>query len=434
MRKIPITFLATTCYTGTLLIGFENGFVSPTANSLIEFTPMTLTILPIFAGMIFSGTLIMLPILSFTSHTINTKCLLIVSTIPGCVGWFTAVTGSDVFSMLLGRCLLGVQTSVLFLTIVYVGENSPVESRRFYCSGIGISIRFGVVLTYLLGIWVSFRSLALTAIILEVIFVCLLVLNPISAVWLVQQGLENRAKEVLLYFHGREFDTDSEIAEMKRNNIVKLSVLQKLSQLSKWKVVKPIIIVTTLNNFKPLSGYPFLLAFSSEILSKQQGLPPNVAALFFPITVLVGNMLGQQLVSRFNIRRILISTTAILVLSHISMTIYFVSADHIFASSNNQYSSFHSTFSFWPILNIAIFGTCFGVGFDSVLYSLQGEAFDSNNRDLSVCILHTMGAVFSFLAIVAFQFVFTLLGGTLTFGILALILSTALPLQFCLIR
>ena len=434
MRKISIAFLATTCYTGTLLIGFENGFVAPTAISLLEFTPMTLTILPIFAGMIFFGSLLMLPILSFTSHTINIKCLLIVSTFPGCVGWFTVVTSTDVFSMLLGRFLLGVQTSVLFLTVVYVGENSPEKSRRFYCSGIGISIRFGIVLIYLLGIWVSFRWLAVTAIILEILFICLLILNPISAMWLLQQGLEDRAKEVLLYFHGKDFDTDGEILEMKRNNIVKLSVREKLAQLSKWKVVKPIIVITTFNNFKPLSGYQFLLSFSSEILAKQQGVPPNVAALFFPIMVLIGNIIGQQLVSHYNIKRILISTTVILVLSHISMTVYFGLADFIFTRSSNQYSSFSNSFSFWPILNIAIFGTCFGIGFDSVIYSLYCEVFDPNNRDLSVCILHTVGSVVSFLTVVTFQYVLSLLGGTFTFGMLALILSTVLPLQYFLIN
>ena len=434
MRVTPITLLATTCYTGTLLIGFENGFVSPTAKSLLEYTPMTLTILPIFAGMIYFGSLLMLPILSFTSHTVNMKSLLIVSTIPGCVGWFMVVMSSDVFSMLLGRFLLGVQTSVLLLTVVYVGENSPDKSRRFYCSGIPISIRFGVVLIYLLGIWVSFRWLAVTAIILEILFICLLMLSPISAVWLLQQGLENRAKEVLLYFHGNDFDTDSKIVEMKRNNIVKLSVREKLTQLSKWRVVKPIIEITTVNCYKPLSGYPFLLAFSSEILAKQQGIPPNVAALFFPITVLIGNLLGQQLVSRYNIKRIIISTTALLILSHISMTVYFGLADYVFTFSSSQDSSFRSTFSFWPILSIAIYGISFGMGFDPVIYCLFCEVFDPNNRDLSVCILHTVGTVWSFLAVVTFQYAFTLLGGTLMFGMLALILSTALPLQYFLIH
>ena len=149
----------------------------------------------------------MLPILSFTSQTINTKSLLIASTVPGCIGWLTAVIANDVYTMLIGRFLLGVQTSVLFLTSVYLGDTAVPKRRRYYCSGVSLAMRFGIVLIYALGIWVPFRWLAVIAIVFEVIFVCLMLLNPISPVWLMQQGLENRAKECLEYLHGKEFGT-----------------------------------------------------------------------------------------------------------------------------------------------------------------------------------------------------------------------------------
>ncbi|KAI6657511.1 Sugar transporter ERD6-like 6 [Oopsacas minuta] len=437
MRELPILFLALTCYIGVLQMGFEGGYVSPTANSLIKYTPLTINILPIFAGFIFLGTLVMLPLLSFTSQTINSKALLIASIVPGCVGWFTVVLSNDVYTMLLGRFLLGIQSSILFLTSIYLGESSPSNRRRFYCSGIGLSTRFGAVLIYVLGIWMSFRWLAVTAIILELIFVCMLLLNPVSANWLVQQGLEERAKKSLRYFNGNGFDSDSEIFNMKQNNITKLSVREKIGQLSKWRVVKPILIITTLNNFKPLSGYPFIITFSSQILSKQRGLPPNIAALVLPIMILIGNILGQQIVSHFNLKKILISTTVLLLLSHLSMTIYFAIADYMMNCSIHDDvdgSSFCYTSSFWPILSTALYGISYGMGLDSVSYALVGEAFDANNRELSICILHTVGTLISIIVIVLFQYIFTYVGGTLTFGIFALFVISALPFEYYLIN
>ena len=432
MRELPNLLIAITCYTGVLLVGFEGGYVSPTANSLIELTPLTANTLPLFAGVIFLGSMVMLLILSFTSQTINTKSLLIASTVPGCIGWLTAVIANDVYTMLIGRFLLGVQTSVLFLTSVYLGETAAPNRRRYYCSGVSLAMRFGIVLIYALGIWVPFRWLAVIAIVFEVIFVCLMLLNPISPVWLMQQGLENRTKECLEYLHGKEFDTDSEILEMKRNNIVRLSIREKLSQLFKWEVLRPILTITTINNFKPLSGNSFVVAFSSQILSQQQGLSPYVAALFYPVMLLVGNFIGQQLVSRFSLKKILLTSTTCIVLSHVSMTTYFVTTDYVINCVDNV--SLCLNFSFWPILNLALFGISYGLGLDSVSYTLFGEAFDSNNKELSVCIIHTVGSVVSVVTITLSQYFFTLVGGTLTFGLFSIMILSSLPFEYYLIN
>ena len=146
VRVFPTIFSAITCYIGLFLVGFEGDFVSPTAHALTQDTPLTMQTLPVFAGMIFAGSLLMQSILSLISRKVHTKVLLISSTLPGCIGWLTAVLSHDVYTMLFGRFLLGVQTSVLFLTSVYLGDVVPVKSRRFYCSGVSLAIRFSLVL------------------------------------------------------------------------------------------------------------------------------------------------------------------------------------------------------------------------------------------------------------------------------------------------
>ena len=437
MRELPNLFTAITCYIGVLLVGFEGGYVSPTANSLVELTPLTANTLPLFAGMIFLGSLVMLPILSFTSQTTSTKSLLIISTVPGCIGWLTAVIADDVYTMLIGRFLLGVQTSALFLTSVYMGETAAPRRRRLYCSGISLAKRSGIVLIYAFGIWVPFRWLAVIAIVIEVIFLCLMLWNPISPVWLLQQGLENRTKECLEYLHGKQFDADSEIMEMKRNNIARLSIREKLSQLFKWKVLKPIIVVGTINNLSPLGGNSFVVMYSSQILSHQRALSPNIAVMFYPIMLLVGNVIGQQLVSRFSLKRIMLIASSLIILSHISMTLYFATIDYISNCTNSAEFAvasicLHS--SFWPIINLILLGISYGMGPDCVIYAILGEAFDSNNRELSLCIIHTVGTILSIIVVVFFQYIFVLVGGTLTFGIFSIIMLSYLPLEYYLIK
>ena len=174
---------------------------------------------------------------------------------PGCIGWLTAVLSRDVYTMLFGRFLLGVQTSVLFLTSVYLGDVVPVKSRRFYCSGVSLAIRFSLVLIYFIGIWVSFRWLAVIAVVIEVAFACLMVLNPVSPAWLTKQGLENTACE--------EMDCNSEIVRLRSN------ITTKLAQLFKWEVIKPILSVSCVIIFNPLSGIPAIISYSSDILSTQ---------------------------------------------------------------------------------------------------------------------------------------------------------------------
>ena len=106
----------------SLLHWIRGGYVSPTAHALIRDTPLTIHTLPLFAGMIFAGSLLMQCILSLISQKVHTKALLIASTLPGCIGWPTAVISHDVYTMLFGRFLLGVQTSILFLISIHLGK------------------------------------------------------------------------------------------------------------------------------------------------------------------------------------------------------------------------------------------------------------------------------------------------------------------------
>ena len=69
--------------------------------------------------------------------------------------------------------------------------------------------------------------------------------NPVSPVWLMHQGLENNAKTTIAYLHGEDIDCDSEILKLRSN--IKLNILlrDKLAQLFRWKVLKPILTVAS---------------------------------------------------------------------------------------------------------------------------------------------------------------------------------------------
>ena len=46
--------------------------------------------------------------------------------------------------------------------------------------------------------------------------------------------------------------------------------------------------------------------------------------------------------------------------------------------------------SFWPVLNLTVFGLFAGIGFDSITFTLFCEAFEENNREFSICVVHVI--------------------------------------------
>ena len=416
LKQTPKYFAAISCYIGSLTFGFILGFPSPTQKELLNEGILTYQTLPIFSSISHITRIlgfIVTPIL--VQFGINLKIVATLSCIIGVTGYMLVIIGNSSVYVIAGIGLVGLSTGIIEIFILtYIAEVSLDNQRKIMCGWYGFGARIGLFLVYFVGIWLPYRWLAVFGLSLICVFGCLLVINPDSPVWYIQQGFYGKAKSTLLYLHGGDFDADSEIEKIKGNTLSNnISWIESIRALKEWKVLKPILIMVGIAFLKEFGGHEALVAYSSHILENQQAMDPKVASLFYPICLIAGASVCILIIKYFKLRWLLITASIFQAISHISMAIYYLVSEHYF-HCNTEYTQLCHSLAFWPILNIAIYAFAFGLGWGLVYFALVGILF-TVHREFSASISAIVANFAAYSVILIFFYLLLNIGGFITF-------------------
>ena len=420
LEDFPTYFTVVTCYIGALSVIFINGYTSPTLKQLEQEDILNYYTLPLFASVMHVTKilgLILLPCLAQTN--ISNKVIIIAGSVVAVCGWGLIIMAESPLTIILGAGLVGLYngiTSVFLIT--YLPEICLEKQRRVLCGGLGFSDRIGIFFVYLFGIWLSFRWLAVFGLCLVALFICLLILSPHSPVWFVRQGLQARAISTLIYLHGSVFDADTEIKSIQSVKAGSpFSWRTSFSALKEPKVLKSILLVTSLAILGALGGHSAMLSYSSKILRSQHGMDPKIASLFYPIFLILGGVVSLFTLKCFKLKDLLIVACSLQLLSHVSMGVYFLVSERYLHCVSN-YSQLCKTISFWPVCNIALYGFSYSVGFGAVIFSLKAVMF-TTHREISSAISEIAANIATVIVVYSFNFLLGSIGGFWTFLILS---------------
>ena len=325
------------------------------------------------------------------------------------------ILASSAVCVIGGVGLVGFYTGIAVIYIfTYIAEVSLDSQRKIMSGGFGFCMRIGLLMVYSLGIWLPYRWLAVFGLSLICVFCCLLMINPNSPVWYVQQGLDEKAKSTLLYLHGKDFDADSEIQKIKGNTLSNnISWIESVKVWKDWKVIKPMIMMAVIASLMNLGGHEALVSFSSHILENQQAMDPKVASLFYPICLIVGAIVYSSIQSYCKLKWIMITASIFQAISYISMAIYYLVSEH-YLHCNTEYTQLCNNLAFWPILNIAIYAFSFAVGWGLVYYALVGIMF-TVHRELFTAITDMISNFSAYIVVMIFFYLLHNIGGFSTF-------------------
>ena len=131
------------------------------------------------------------------------------------------VIGHNSVSMIVGRFLIGFYNGMCETWIfVYNAEIAPDSVRALYGAMLAISLRFGVLICYTLGIWIGYRWLA-NIYLINRVHNSQFAYLPESMKWLTKKGYTEEAEKTSDYFydshqesthqavHGKELDSES---------------------------------------------------------------------------------------------------------------------------------------------------------------------------------------------------------------------------------
>ena len=425
--EFPTYFAAFTCYVAILEIVFIMGFISPTWKQLIEEEIISKEILSVYASISSLGLIVGFILMLFCLQCqINSNTLAILTSVVGASGWLMIISAVSASVIISGMFLVGLSLgfSELFAEL-YIREISLSSQRKVLGGIIGFCYRISVFFVYALGIWLSFRWLAVVGLLILLLLVFLISINPLSPEWYVSQGLEEQGKQTLLYLHGKDFDADAELLNIRNDLSNKqFTWIDSIKALRNWKILKPILLITALTCFKELGGYDVMLSLSSHILENQQGMDPKVASLFYPIFLIVGAIFSMIIYKFCKLKWLIIAGNVLQTLSHLSMSIYYFVSDRYFHCTVEN-SQICQTISFWPITNVALFAFAFSLGW-GLTYSSLITILIVSYREISLLIPNLTCCVCMFSVINLFYFLLNTIGAFSTFLCLAVVNLTSI--------
>ena len=215
-KTFPVLIASVAAAMESFIMGFSLGYPSPIETQVKEAGILDDNSFPLFSSCLYFVAIFGSLFAIFVTELIGLKALIILSSLTNALGWLMLVAADNWILMILGRCISGFSLGVSgCLSCIYIADLSPKESRGFYGGMIMQAVMFGTMASHSLGIFCSFRELALVAVFVLLIQTLILVWQPYSPSWLLSRGLEKRALKTLNYLRGSKYDIEAELVELK---------------------------------------------------------------------------------------------------------------------------------------------------------------------------------------------------------------------------
>ena len=418
-RIIPVLISTIAASLGAFLIGYSIGYPSPIEEDVKNLKIFDSNTFPIFGSFQSFFAIIGAILVFFFVETSGLKVLIIIFTVPNALGWILIAFGYNWIIMLLGRSLTGIAYGALCCLIsVYIADLSPTRMSGIFGSFFSHFLILGIISSHLLGIFLTFRWLAVVCIFVLFIQVLLLFFQPYSPNWLVIQKQERRALKTLQYLRGPSYDSRAEFDEIKQvveDNFSGTFYQRFVTLFRGTSYLKTILKVGILFALLDLTGITFVGTYSASILGTCRLIPANIVSLLPTCVQWITTFLCTLFVDRIGRKILLILSSVGVIFSHMINSVYFFGIDHLWQHCDSITNSSYPTISnsglnseifcdyitMLPVIALIILRGSYGFGWGPIPFIILGESFPIKIR--------SMGASFSVICLLLSSGVQTLL-------------------------
>ncbi|KAI4454778.1 facilitated trehalose transporter tret1-2 -like protein [Holotrichia oblita] len=370
-----------------------------------------------------STTIVVIPIASLICgvfmDSLGRLNTLKLTAIPVTIGWILIATATNYPMLLLGRILTGIVGAFgTSPAMVYLTEIARADMRGSLTSCGPSYTSLGMVLAYLKGWFMDWRTIAWVSTIYTIVPCVLMFFIPESPAWYISKGKIDQARKSLEWIHKYQpqppnktqsmaelhlavliRDHEKKQEELRNNKYTGLAM--QLKEFTKPTAIKPLIMLLLLFFIQQFSGIYITLFYAIDFF-KQMGnnMNPYLASIFLGTVRFCMSMVNTYMLKRFKRR-------ALVMCSCIGMALCML-VSGLFTKWTLEGTT---SFTWVPIVCLIFYVITSMMGLLPIPWIMTAELFPLEIRGMAQSISYGTANILMFLAVQSYPSLANLLGG-----------------------